>query len=312
MKIGIDIMGGDFAPNTIISGSIKAAKLLPDITIVFIGDQEAIEKKLSEEGFSGKNIEIVHTSQVIEMGEHPAKAFPKKPDSSIAVGYKMLATKQLDGFCSVGNSGAMMVGAFYSVKQIPGVIRPCIMTTLPRIDGPDAVLLDIGINVDCKPDVLYQYGIIGSLYSENIVKVKNPRVGLLNVGSEEEKGNLQTKATYNLMKDSNDFNFIGNVEGNDIFKDDAVDVVVCDGFTGNIVLKLAESFYSLVRRRGLDDEYFNKFNFETYGGTPILGINSNVTIGHGMSNDVAIKNLIIQTKELVKANLTEKIKERFK
>lgn len=312
MKIGIDIMGGDFAPKATILGSINAAKLIPDNTIVCVGDQKIIEETISEEGFSGSNIEIVHASQVIEMGEHPAKAFPKKPDSSIAVGYKLLATNQIQGFCGVGNSGAMMVGALYSVKQIPGVIRPCAMTVLPRINGRDAIILDVGINVDCKPDVLYQYGIIGSIYAKNILKVENPGVGLLNIGSEEEKGNLQTRATYNLMKDNNEFNFIGNVEGNDIFKDDSVDVIVCDGFTGNVVLKLAESIYSLVKRRNVKDEYFDRFNFESYGGTPILGINANVTIGHGISNVLAIQNMILQTKKVVEVDLSEKIKERFK
>lgn len=305
-------MGGDFAPKATIFGSINAAKLIPDTTIVCVGDQKVIEETISEEGFSSSNIEIVHASQVIEMGEHPAKAFPKKPDSSIAVGYRLLATNQIQGFCGVGNSGAMMVGALYSVKQIPGVIRPCAMTVLPRINGRDAIILDVGINVDCKPDVLYQYGIIGSIYAKNILKVENPGVGLLNIGSEEEKGNLQTRATYNLMKDNNEFNFIGNVEGNDIFKDDSVDVIVCDGFTGNVVLKLAESIYSLVKRRNVKDEYFDRFNFESYGGTPILGINANVTIGHGISNVLAIQNMILQTKKVVEVDLSEKIKERFK
>ncbi len=313
MRIGIDIMGGDYAPESIVLGSIMAAKLLSDTTIVLIGDKRKIEDIISREDFTGNNIEIVHASQVIEMGELPAKAFPQKPDSSIAVGFKLLAKKEIQGFCGVGNSGAMMVGALYSVKQIPSVIRPGIAIILPRIKGNDAVLLDAGINVDCKPDVLYQYAIIGSLYSEYVIKVKNPRVGLLNIGGEEEKGNLQTRATYSIMKDSNEFNFVGNIEGNVLFDETKSDVVVCDGFTGNVILKMSENFYSLLKQRGIeDDEYFNRFNFETYGGTPILGINSTVIIGHGISNEIAVKNMILQTKKVAEVNLSEKIRERFK
>ncbi len=313
MKIGIDVMGGDYAPETIVLGAIMAVKILNDTTIVLIGDKRKIEDIISRENFTGNNIEIVHASQVIEMGELPAKVFPKKPDSSIAVGYKLLEKKEIQGFCGAGNTGAMMVGALYSVKQIPGVIRPCIMTTLPRISGKDAILLDVGINIDCKPDVLYQYGIIGSLYAQVVRNIENPKVGLLNIGEEEEKGNLQTKATHSLMKNNNEFNFIGNIESNYLFDDSIADVIICDGFTGNIILKMAENFYSLMKQRGLEnDEYFNRFNFETYGGIPILGINSTVIIGHGISNEIAIKNMLLQTQKVAEVNLSEKIRERFK
>ena len=153
---------------------------------------------------------------------------------------------------------------------------------------------------------------LGSMYMENVYKIENPKVGLLNIGSEEEKGNLLTKATHELMKGSADFNFIGNVEGNDFFSGGIADIVVCDGFTGNVVLKEAEAFYTLIRKRKLSDEFFERFNFENYGGTPILGVNSNVIIGHGVSNPTAIKNMIIHTQDVIKANLVDKFLEAFK
>ncbi len=205
----------------------------------------------------------------------------------------------------------MMVGAMITVKAVPGVIRPTITSPLPKLNGGSSIILDVGLNSDCKPDVLYQYGILGSLYSKYVFNIKNPRVGLLKIGSESEKGNLLTKATFVAMQDTKDFNFIGNIEGNELF-DDKADVVVCDGFVGNIVLKEAEAFYKLIRKRQLEDDYFKRFNFEQYGGTPVLGINSNVIIGHGISNDIAIKNMILLTKEVIEANLPSKIKEYFK
>lgn len=313
MRIGIDIMGGDFAPEATVLGAILAHKeMSSEDRIVLIGDQDKIQDILKRENVNAEDFDIVHSSQVIEMNDHPAKAFAKKPDSSIAKGFGLLAKEMIDGFASAGSTGAMMVGAMYTVKSIPGVIRPVITASVPKPDGNYSILLDVGINPDTKPDVLYQYGILGSIYAEHVHGIKNPKIGLMNIGSEEEKGNLVTKSAHELMKDSSDFNFIGNVEANELFSENRVDVIVCDGFVGNVILKEAEAFYTLYRKRGLKDEFFDKFNFENYGGTPILGVNKNIVIGHGISNDVAIKNMILHTKEVVEANLSEKIKEAFK
>lgn len=305
-------MGGDFAPEATVLGAILAHKeMSSDERIVLFGDQDKIKEILERENVAADNFDIVHTTQVIDMHDHPAKAFSKKPDSSIAKGFYYLAKGEIDGFASAGSTGAMMVGAMYSVKSIPGIIRPVITASVPKPDGSFSLILDVGLNPDTKPDVLYQYGILGSIYAENVYGMKNPKVGLMNIGSEEEKGNLITKSAHELMKDSTDFNFIGNVEANELF-DDKADVIVCDGFVGNVILKQAEAFYTLYRKRGLKDEFFDKFNFENYGGTPVLGVNNNVVIGHGISNDVAIKNMILHTKEVVEAKLSEKIKEAFK
>lgn len=309
MRIGLDVMGGDYAPEAPMEGAILAQKVLPaDVRIVLIGDEQRITELLARHGADKQNFDIVHTPEVIGMGEHPTKAFTQKPNSSIAVGFGMLAAKKLDAFASNGNTGAMLVGAMFAIKAIPGVIRPCITTILPKEDGSVGVLLDVGINADCKPDVLSQFGLLGSLFAEYVYGIKNPKVGLLNIGEEPEKGNLLAQAAHTLMKENKDYNFIGNIEGRDIF-DNKADVVVCDGFTGNVVLKLAESTYTTLKRRGLCDEYFERYNYENYGGTPLLGVNSTVMIGHGISNAKAVKNMLLLTKEVVDAKLSDKIQK---
>lgn len=306
-------MGGDFAPDVTIKGAILAHKQLPtDVEIVLFGDEKTIRELLEKNGSDAGKFAIVHAPEVIGMGDHPAKAFSQKTQSSIFLGFKNLEEGKIDAFASAGSTGAMMVGAMYTVKTIPGVIRPTITASIPRMDGGFTILLDVGINPDCKPDVLYQYAILGSLYTEFVYKVPNPRIGLLNIGSEEEKGNLLTKAAFQSMQGTKEFNFIGNVEGNDLFDFKKVDVIVCDGFVGNVLLKAAEAFYKLIRKRNVQDEFFDRFNFENYGGTPVLGVNSNVIIGHGISNDIAIKNMILHTFDVTRANLPSKIKEVFK
>ena len=311
MRIGLDVMGGDFAPSATLKGAVLAQKELAGKAIlVLIGDESKIKAELVRVNIALSTFEIVHAPDVIGMAEHPTKAFVKKPKSSISVGFHLLKEGLIDGFASAGNSGAMLVGAFYTVKSITGVIRPSITSILPKENGGVGLILDVGINADCKPDVLNQFAILGSLYAEHVHGITNPKVALLNIGEEEGKGNLLTQSAYSLMKDSEEFNFVGNVEGRDLFNDSA-DVIVCDGFTGNIVLKQAEAFYALTKKRGLQDEYFDRFNYENYGGTPILGVNGTVMIGHGISNDKAIKNMLLHTAEVIEAKLSEKIKTAF-
>jgi phosphate acyltransferase len=311
MKIGLDVMGGDFAPESTLEGAILANSLLSQgEELILIGDKDFIIKGLQQLGKNPEEFKIVHADQVISMNDHPTKALTQKPNSSISIGFHLLKEQKIDAFAGVGNTGAMMVGAFYSVRAVTGVIRPCVTSILPKENGGVGVLLDVGANADCKPDVLYQFGILGSLFAEHVYGIKSPKVGLLNIGEEEEKGSLLAQATHSLMKDNSDFNFIGNVEGRDLFTDKA-DVIVCDGFTGNVVLKTAEGFYDILNSKGIKDDYFSRFNYESYGGTPILGINSNVIIGHGISNAQAIKNMILLCKDVVEANLSEKIKQAF-
>jgi glycerol-3-phosphate acyltransferase PlsX len=311
MRLGIDIMGGDFAPEQTTLGAIAAQKdLPPDVILVLIGDKDKILPILSSQNVSPDLFEIVHAPDVLGMGEHPTKALTQKPNSSISIGFSLLKDGKIDAFASAGNTGAMFVGAFLFIKPINGVHRPAITSMFPRPDGSFSILIDVGANADCKPDVLNQFAILGSLYMEYVFNIKNPKVGLLNIGEEEEKGSLLTQATHKLLKENNKINFIGNVEGRDFFNYKA-DVIVCDGFTGNVVLKQAESFYTLIKERGIKDDYFEMFNYENYGGTPILGINSNVIVAHGISSARAIKKMILLTKEVTEAKLSEKIKVAF-
>ncbi|KLT66296.1 MULTISPECIES: phosphate acyltransferase PlsX [Pedobacter] len=312
MKIGLDIMGGDYAPKAIVLGAIAAHQSLnAGEHLVLIGDTEQIKPILAEEGFNPDHFEYVHTDEVIGMGEHPTKAIVQKPNSSIAVGFNLLKEGKIDSFASAGNSGAMLVGAVFSVKTIPGIIRPCLCSILPKLKGGTGLLLDVGANADCKPDILLQFGVLGSLYAENLFKIDNPRVALMNIGEEDEKGNMLSMATFPLMKETNLFNFVGNVEGRDLFNDKS-DVIVCDGFTGNVMLKLAESFYVITIKKGLKDEFFDRFNYEQYGGSPVLGVNAPVVIGHGISSPLAVKNMVLQSREMITTGLVEKIRMAFK
>ncbi|TCC97922.1 phosphate acyltransferase PlsX [Pedobacter hiemivivus] len=312
MRIGLDIMGGDYAPKANVLGAIAAHPLLSsDEQIVLIGDTQQIKPILTENGFNPDHFEYIHTEEVIGMGEHPTKAIVQKPNSSISIGFNLLKEGKLDSFASAGNSGAMLVGAVFSVKTIPGIIRPCLTTFLPKLSGGVGLMLDVGANADCKPDTLLQFGILGSLYAEYVMQIENPKVALMNIGEEDEKGDMLSLATFPLMKDTNLFNFVGNVEGRDLFNDKA-DVIVCDGFTGNVMLKLAESFYVLTKKRGLKDEFFDRFNYENYGGSPVLGVNAPVVIGHGISSPLAVKNMILQSRDMITTGLVGKIQAAFK
>jgi glycerol-3-phosphate acyltransferase PlsX len=312
MRIGIDIMGGDFAPKATTLGAILALNEVPsDCKIVLIGDEPMTKSILAENGVDASLFDFIHTDQVIEMGEHPTRALSQKPNSSLSIGFQMLKEGSIDAFASAGNSGAMLVGSMFSVKTIPGMNRPAICSYLPKENGGFGVILDVGANADCKPELLVQFAILGSLVAEILFGIKNPKVGLLNIGEEAEKGNILTQATYPLLKETANINFIGNIEGRDLFNDKA-DVIVCDGFTGNIVLKLSETFHDMTAGKGMDAPFFARLNYENYGGSPVLGVNAPVVVGHGISNDIAIKNLILLAKEMVSTNLTEKIKAAFK
>ena len=305
-------MGGDNAPKTNLLGAYLASKeLSKNEKIVLVGDNKLAKKWFLANNINSSIFDFIHADEVILMDEHATKALRKKPNNSISVGFKALKNKEIDVFSSSGNSGAMLVGSMFSIGPVKGVIRPGITSILPKENGGVGLILDVGVNADCKPDVLFQFAILGSLFAENVYNIKNPKVGLLNIGEEKGKGNLLTQATYQLLEDNDDINFIGNVEGRDLFNDKA-DVIVCDGFTGNVVLKLAESFYSIINKKNLSDSYFNRFNYEIYGGTPVLGVDGNVLIGHGISNEHAIKNMILLGKDLINSKLNSKIKTAFK
>ncbi|MBK9380267.1 MAG: phosphate acyltransferase PlsX [Chitinophagaceae bacterium] len=311
MTIGIDMMGGDFAPLEAVKGInlfLSNHNIPP--SLLLIGDKEQVEALLAEHKVPVANIKTVHAEQVIDMHEHPTRALKEKQKSSIAIGFHLLASGKIDAFISAGNTGAMLVGALFSIKAIEGVIRPTISTIIPKIGGGSGLLLDVGLNADCKPEQLNQFAIMGSVYAQLILGIENPKVGLINVGEEEGKGNLLAQATYPLLKENKHINFIGNIEGRDVLMEKA-DVMVCEGFTGNIILKLAESLYEIAQQQAVNNQYFDRFNFENYGGTPVLGVAKPVIIGHGISGAKAFMNMIYLAQQMIEKDVMKKMKEEL-
>ena len=309
MRIGLDAMGGDYAPKAVVEGAILAQKELSnEDTIVLFGRSTDILQILKDNGVDSSLFEIVDADEVIDMHDKPAKAFAKKPNSSMAVGFRYLKEGKIDSFASAGNTGAMLVGTMYSVGVINGIMRPCLAALVPKVDGGVTLLTDVGVNPDAKPEMLVQFAILGSVYAKTALGMQNPKVGLANIGEEEEKGNAQTQAAHALMKENKSFEFFGNAEPVEIFKNN-VDVVVCDGFVGNMLMKHTEALARVFAKRGLVDEYVARFNYEIYGGLPLLGANSIVLIGHGISNAKAIKSMIFQSKNIYETNLIGQLKE---
>lgn len=304
-------MGGDFAPLEAIKG---ASQFLSGSTngvhLTLVGDERQINDLLREQHVPTDRVTIVHADQVIDMHESPTKALKEKQRSSIAIGFHLLASGKTDAFISAGNTGAMLVGALFSIKAIEGVLRPTISSVIPKENGKTGLILDVGLNADCKPEQLNQFAVMGSVYAQQILGIDNPRVALLNVGEEEGKGNILAQATYPLLKENKHINFTGNIEGRDVLFDTA-DVIVCEGFTGNVILKLAESLYEISERENLEHEYFDRFNFENYGGTPVLGVAKPVIIGHGISHAKAFMNMIILGQKMIEKDLMSKMKKEL-
>ena len=310
-RIGLDAMGGDFAPDAAVRGAVDAlGSVARDTQIVLFGDRGRILPILQEIGADAERFDIVHTTEVIEMNDHPVQAFLGKPDSSVAVGFRHLAEGKVDAFASAGNTGAMMVGCMQVIGQLDGVTRPAISAPLATTAGGHVVLLDVGLNADCKPEVLAQYGMLGSVFASSVLGIENPRVALLNIGEEREKGNLSTKAAYELME-AEEYNFVGNVEAKYILTGKFADVVVCDGFVGNSLLKMAEGFYEITHAQGIYNSYIDNMNYESVGGTAVLGVGANVMVGHGISSPLAFKNMILQSERNIKGKLVKKLQETF-
>lgn len=310
IRIGLDVMGGDYAPDATIKGCLMAEQAWGNkICIVLIGDEKIIREKIQEEGGDPSAFDIIHAQDKMSMSASPVKSFAEKPQSSIAIGFDMLKSGAIDGFTSAGNSGAMLAGSYLKIGLIREDLRPCLVTMLPNLNGQDGILLDAGANADCKPENLLDFAILGSTYAQAVLKMEKPRVGLINIGEEPEKGNQLSLAAHKLMATYPNIHFIGNLEGRDLF-DGKADVAVCSGFVGNVILKLSEKFYELaIKRGGADDPFYSRMNYETYGGSPILGVNKPVVVGHGISSPLAIKNMIGLLSDMVKSRVSEKIKE---
>jgi phosphate acyltransferase len=311
MTICLDMMGGDFAPLEAVKGVRDYLTEAEDPALLFlVGDEAQINPLLQQHQIPADKVKVIHAPQVIDYNESPTKALKEKQQSSIAVGFHLLASGKAGAFISAGNTGAMLVGAMYSIKPIEGVQRPTISTIIPKDNGKTGLLLDVGLNADCKPEHLNQFALLGSLYAQHILGIDNPRVALLNIGEEEGKGNLLAQSTYPLLKENNQINFTGNVEGRDVFLDKA-DVMVCDGFTGNVILKMAESIYEITHRKEIKHEYLDRFDFEQYGGTPVLGVAKPVIIGHGISKAKAFSQMIHLSQKMIATDLMSKLKASF-
>jgi len=305
------MMGGDFAPLEAVKGALQyLEEENSPAALVLIGDKTRLDPLLTEYPIAADRIKIVHAEQVIDMHEHPTKALKEKQKSSIAIGFHLLATGKADAFISAGNTGAMLVGALFSIKALEGVLRPTISSIIPKENGASGLLLDVGLNADCKPEQLNQFAVMGSVYAQLILGIEKPRVGLINVGEEEGKGNLLAQATYQLLKENKHIHFVGNIEGRDLLLDKA-DVMVCEGFTGNVILKLAESLFEISHSQQVNNDYFDRFNFENYGGTPVLGVSKPVVIGHGISKATAFKNMIRVAQKMIEKDVLGKMKDEL-
>jgi glycerol-3-phosphate acyltransferase PlsX len=311
MNIALDMMGGDFAPEELVKGIRDFISEKTAAKVSLIGDEQQLTPLMTRYDIPSTAYRIIPSTEVIGMNEHPLKALKGKPNSSIAIGFQLLSEGKVDAFISAGNTGAMLIGSLYTIKPIEGVQRPTIGTVVPMENGATGLLLDVGANADCKAEHLNQFATLGSLYAKYILGIDSPRVGLINIGEEEGKGNVLAQATYPLLKENNQIRFIGNIEGRDVFLDHA-DVLVCEGFTGNVILKLAESLHGIMERQNVHTEYFDRFNFEDYGGTPVLGVNKPVIIGHGISRAKAYKNMLVLAQKMISTQLLEKMAAAFK
>jgi phosphate acyltransferase len=324
LKIVLDGMGGDFAPRAAVEGAILAVQEY-DIEIIIVGQEELIKTELAKANYSSDKITVHHASEIIEMGEHPGNAIRRKKDSSIVVGTRLVKEGIGDAFISAGNTGACMAAALFGLGRIKGIQRPAIGTVMPTDTGISLVL-DVGANADCKPIHLVQFALMGSIYAEKVLGINKPKVGLLNIGEEESKGNELTLETYPLLQKTK-LNFVGNIEGRDIFWGKS-DVVVCDGFVGNVVLKLSEGLASFLMNtikeqlmtstigkiggaliKPLMGKLKKKLDYAQYGGAPLLGIDGISIISHGSSNGIAIKNAIRVAKECVNNEVVRCIKD---
>lgn len=327
MKIAIDAMGGDNAPGAIIEGCIDSLKEI-ESNIVLVGKEQIIKSELEKRINNYKRIDIVNADEVITNEDKPVKAIRRKKNSSMAVGFDLLKKREVESFVSAGNTGALLAGGLLRIGRIKGIDRPALASIYPTQSG-FSILIDAGANAECKPRNLHEFGIMGSIYLENVLNIKNPKVGLVNIGTEEGKGNKLVNEAYDIMKESN-LNFYGNIEARDV-PYGVVDVIVCDGFVGNVMLKLTEGVAmnlmsmlkdvfmkdifskigAIILKGGLKD-FKSRLDYTEYGGAPLLGVKKPVIKAHGSSNAKAIKNAIKYGEIFSKKGVIERIEEEIK
>jgi glycerol-3-phosphate acyltransferase PlsX len=324
----VDAMGGDRGPEVVARAGVEAARTDPDLNVILVGDESRLRDVIRTLGSPQDNVEIVHADDVVGMSESPASAIRKKQNSSIAVAIRLLKDGKAQALVSAGNTGAVVAGSLVTLGRLHGVSRPAITTFYPT-QSRSAVILDIGANSECTPKNLFQFAVMGSVFAEYLLDIESPRVGLLNIGEESSKGTDMIKEAYGMFE-SDLINFVGNVEGRDIFAGEA-DVVVCDGFVGNVVLKFSESIFSFTSRmirveigkstmakigaflmKRVFKSYRSRLDYAEYGGAPLLGVRGVVIICHGKSSVRAIRNAISMARRFVDNDINEHIEERFK
>jgi len=324
MRVAVDAMGAEKGLDIVIEGAIKAKKVNPEIEVVLVGDKEKIEDEIIKSSFKEASFSIVHAPEMVKVTDPAAVSAKKKKNSSITLALDLLKEGKVEALVSAGNTGAVMTASLFKLGKLEGVKRPCLAVVLPTLSGGQAVLLDVGANVNCRAHHLFQFAIMGSIYAYKVLRERAPRVGLLNIGEEENKGNTLALQTFQLLKESS-LNFVGNVEGRDITSGN-VEVVVCDGFTGNVILKFAEGFAetaleimneeikkSLPFLGGLLSKKWlgrakRDLDYAEYGGAPLLGVNGVCIVAHGASSSKAIKNAILASFEFAKGQINEHIK----
>lgn len=325
IKVAVDAMGGDHAPLEIVKGAVEAVKKREDMKVFLVGQEKAVEAELEKYQYDASRIEVVNATEVIEMAEPPVQAIRTKKDSSIVVAMKMVKNGEADAFVGAGSTGAVLVGGQLIVGRLKGVERPPLAPLIPTEKGA-SLLIDCGANVDARPSHLVQFAKMGSIYMENVMGISNPRVAIVNIGAEEEKGNALVKETFPLLKECKDINFIGSIEARDIPSGYA-DVIVCEAFAGNIILKLYEgvggTFMSMVKKGMMVDlrskigallvkpalkKTLKRFDTSQYGGAPLLGLKGLVVKTHGSSKALEICNSILQCATFTEQRMNEKIK----
>lgn len=324
MRIIVDVLGGDNSPNAVILGAVNVLEAADDFSIILSGDEWTIKEQLQVIGYVGDRITVLHAPEEISCNESPTVAIKRKKESSLVKALRAVADGEADAIVSAGSTGAVLAGATLIVKRIKGILRPGLAPILPSEKGP-FMLIDCGANVDCKPEYLQQFAIMGSAYMSKVMGIENPRVGLINNGVESKKGNELTKATYSILEETPGINFVGNAEAREIMTG-AFDVLVCDGFVGNVVLKytegLAMSLVNMLKVELMGDtrsklgaaiskpayrRFKKRMDYTEYGGAPLLGINGGIIKAHGSSDAKAIKMAILQAREYLVGNVTETI-----
>ncbi|MFZ1322873.1 MAG: phosphate acyltransferase PlsX [Ignavibacteria bacterium] len=329
IKIAVDAMGGDFAPLNDVSGAIIAAEEKSEtLEIILVGKEKLIQDELLKHKVSLSNISIVNAEEIVTMKDSPTESLKSKPDSSISVGLDLVKQKKADGFISAGNTGAVMTASILKLGRIKGVGRPTIGSLFPTDKGKTMVF-DVGASVDCKAAHLLEFAVMGSIFMKNVHKIDKPSIGLLSVGEEKSKGDSLTIEAYELLESSN-LNFVGNVEGRDVLRG-KTDIIVCDGFVGNVILKFAESVLDVMKSKFktyAEKGFFHKlwvglmygtlknvvlkdFDYQEYGGVPLLGVDGVSIIGHGKSSPIAIKNMIYKAEDMVRSEVNEKIRKEL-